>query len=56
MSKEIEELNSAENVIKPSSLKENDKITTTLTMDKETLQYFFSFFLNPFQYYFGLSS
>ena len=36
MSKEIEELNSDENVIKPSSLKENDKITTTLTMDKET--------------------
>ena len=36
MSKEIEELNSDENVIKLSSLKESDKITTTLTMDKET--------------------
>lgn len=33
---DIEELNSDENVIKPSSLKESDKITTTLTMDKET--------------------
>ncbi len=29
-------LNSDENVIKPSNLKENDKITTTLTIDKET--------------------
>lgn len=33
---DIEELNSDENVIKPSNLKESDKITTTLTMDKET--------------------
>ena len=29
-------LNSDENVIKPSNLKESDKITTTLSMDKET--------------------
>ena len=34
--KDIEELNSDENVIKPSNLKESDKITTTLTTDKET--------------------
>ena len=34
--KDIEELNSDENVIKPSNLKESDKITTTLSMDKET--------------------
>ena len=33
---DIEELNSDENVIKPSNLKESDKITTTLSMDKET--------------------
>lgn len=33
---DIEELNSDENVIKPSCLKESDKITTTLSMDKET--------------------
>lgn len=33
--KDLEELNSDENVIKPSNLKESDKITTTLTMDKE---------------------
>lgn len=34
--KDLEELNSDENVIKPSHLKESDKITTTLSMDKET--------------------
>lgn len=34
--KDLEELNSDENVIKPSHLKENDKIMTTLSMDKET--------------------
>ena len=34
--KDLEELNSDENVIKPSCLKESDKITTTLSMDKET--------------------
>ena len=33
---DINELNSDENVIKPSRLKENDKITTTLSMGKET--------------------
>ena len=33
---DIEELNSDENIIKPSCLKESDKITTTLSMDKET--------------------
>lgn len=33
---DLEELNSDENVIKPSHLKESDKITTTLSMDKET--------------------
>jgi len=33
---DINELNSDENVIKPSRLKESDKITTTLSMDKET--------------------
>ena len=33
---DLEELNSDENVIKPSRLKESDKITTTLSMDKET--------------------
>lgn len=33
---DLEELNSDENVVKPSCLKESDKITTTLTMDKET--------------------
>lgn len=33
---DLEELNSDENVIKPSNLKESDKIITTLTMDKET--------------------
>lgn len=32
---DIEELNSDENIIKPSCLKESDKITTTLSMDKE---------------------
>lgn len=35
-SKDLEELNADENVIKPSRLKENDKIITTLSMDKET--------------------
>ena len=34
--KDLEELNLDENVIKPSCLKESDKITTTLSMDKET--------------------
>lgn len=34
--KDLEELNSDENVIKPSRLNESDKITTTLSMDKET--------------------
>ena len=34
--KDLEGLNSDENVIKPSCLKESDKITTTLSMDKET--------------------
>jgi len=33
---DLEELNSDENIIKPSRLKESDKITTTLSMDKET--------------------
>lgn len=33
---DINELNSDENVIKPSRLKESDKITTTLSIDKET--------------------
>ena len=33
---DLEELNSDENVIKPSRLKENDKITIPLSMDKET--------------------
>lgn len=33
---DLEELNSDENVIKPSCLKESDKITTTLSMSKET--------------------
>lgn len=33
---DLEELNSDENIIKPSRLKESDKITTTLNMDKET--------------------
>lgn len=33
---DINELNSDENIIKPSRLKESDKITTTLSMDKET--------------------
>lgn len=33
---DINELNSDENVVKPSRLKENDKITTTLSMGKET--------------------
>lgn len=32
---DLEELNSDENIIKPSRLKENDKITTTLSMNKE---------------------
>ena len=33
---DLEELNSNENVVKPSNLKESDKITATLSMDKET--------------------
>ena len=33
---DLEELNSDENVIKPSRLKESDKITASLSMDKET--------------------
>ena len=36
ITEDLEELNSDENVIIPSRLKESDKITTTLTMDKET--------------------
>lgn len=40
---DIEELNSDENVIKPSNLKESDKITTTLTMNKETYDWLTTF-------------